>query len=144
MWEDYEYYEPFKALFHINLWLLGPNTLAPKRLRRNDSVMIRYICGTKVQDEIPSDSLLTKLGMQSFAVGGWNGMNIYIGPRPVTNLSQTYRFPNLEGQEGLEMYGINMSRLVSRKVTWLALTRKTETHGDPVLPTPMGGTRTAI
>ena len=49
--------------------LHGSETWEPKaddlqRLRRNDCAVIRWICGTKVQDELPSDSLLQKLGIK--------------------------------------------------------------------------------
>ena len=34
------------------------------RLRRNDRAMIRWICNVKAKDEVSSDSLLSKLGIQ--------------------------------------------------------------------------------
>ena len=42
------------------------NTL--NRLRRNDRAMIRWICNVKAKDEVSSDSLLTKLGIQDLDV----------------------------------------------------------------------------
>ena len=49
------------------------NTL--NRLRRNDRAMIRWICNVKAEDEVSSDSLLTKLGIQDLeAVLRTNGM----------------------------------------------------------------------
>ena len=42
----------------------GLNTLNLKRLRCNDRAMICWICGTKIQDETPSASLLKKLGIK--------------------------------------------------------------------------------
>ena len=38
------------------------------RLRRNDRAMIRWICNVKAKDEVSSDSLLTKLGIQDLDV----------------------------------------------------------------------------
>ena len=38
------------------------------RLRRNDRAMIRLICNVKAKDEVSSDSLLTKLGIQDLDV----------------------------------------------------------------------------
>ena len=53
--------------------LHAAETLAMKadtlnRLRRNDRAMIRYICNVKAKDEVSSDSLLTKLGIQDLDV----------------------------------------------------------------------------
>ena len=41
----------------------GPNASELQRLRRNDRSMVRWICGVSVQDDIPSDQLLEKLGL---------------------------------------------------------------------------------
>ena len=38
------------------------------RLRRNDRAMIRWICNVKAKDEVSSDSLLSKLGIQDLDV----------------------------------------------------------------------------
>ena len=38
------------------------------RLRRNDRAMIRWICNVKAGDEVSSDSLLSKLGLQDIDV----------------------------------------------------------------------------
>ena len=38
------------------------------RLRRNEHAMIRWICNVKAKDEVSSDSLLTKLGIQDLDV----------------------------------------------------------------------------
>ena len=59
-------------------------------------------------------------------------MAIYSRPRPVSNLSQTLWFPALESKEGLGRYGRNVVRLMSVIVAWLALTHKTEMHGEMV------------
>ena len=37
-------------------------------LRRNDRAMIRWICNVKANDEVSSDSLLSKLGLQDIDV----------------------------------------------------------------------------
>ena len=47
-------------------WAMKADTL--NRLRRNDLVMIRWICNVKAKDEVSSDSLLTKLGIQDLDV----------------------------------------------------------------------------
>ena len=47
-------------------WAIKADTL--NRLRRNDRVMIRWICNVKAKDEVSSDSLLTKLGIQDLDV----------------------------------------------------------------------------
>ena len=38
------------------------------RLRRNDRAMIRWICNVRAKDEVSSDSLLTKPGIQDLGV----------------------------------------------------------------------------
>ena len=43
-------------------WAMTAATLNP--LRRNDRAMIRWICNVKAKDEVSSDSLLSKLGIQ--------------------------------------------------------------------------------
>ena len=48
--------------------LHSAETWAMNRLRRNDCVMIRWICNVKAKDEVSSDSLLTKLGIQDLDV----------------------------------------------------------------------------
>ena len=45
---------------------MGQDTL--NHLRRNDRAMIRWICNVKAKDEVSSDSLLTKLGIQDIDV----------------------------------------------------------------------------
>ena len=52
--------------------LHGSETWAPtapdlQRLRRNDRAMIRWICGVKPHDEVPMETLYTKLGIQEVA-----------------------------------------------------------------------------
>ena len=53
--------------------LHGSETWAPtapdlQRLCRNDRVMICWICGVKPHDEVPIETLYTKLGIQDVAV----------------------------------------------------------------------------
>ena len=53
--------------------LLGSETWAPtalglQRLRRNDRAMIRWICGVKPHDEVPMETLYTKLGIREVTV----------------------------------------------------------------------------
>ena len=47
-------------------WAMKADTL--NRLRRKDRAMIRWICNVKAKDEVSSDSLLTKLGIQDLDV----------------------------------------------------------------------------
>ena len=47
-------------------WAVTAATL--NRLRRNDLAMIRWICNVKAKDEVSSDSLLSKLGIQDLDV----------------------------------------------------------------------------
>ena len=53
--------------------LYGSETWAPtapdlQRLHRNDRAMIHWICGVKPHDEVPMETLYTKLGIQEVAV----------------------------------------------------------------------------
>ena len=47
-------------------WAMKVDTL--NRLRRNDRAIIRWICNVRAKDEVSSDSLLTKLGIQDLDV----------------------------------------------------------------------------
>ena len=47
-------------------WAMKVDTL--NHLRRNDRAMIRWICNVRAKDEVSSDSLLTKLGIQDLDV----------------------------------------------------------------------------
>ena len=47
-------------------WAMKVDTL--NRLRRNDRAMNRWICNVRAKDEVSSDSLLTKLGIQDLDV----------------------------------------------------------------------------
>ena len=47
-------------------WAMTAATL--NRLRRNDLAMIRWICNVKAKDEVSSDSLLLKLGIQDLVL----------------------------------------------------------------------------
>ena len=47
-------------------WAMKVDTL--NRLRHNDRAMIRWICNVRAKDEVSSDSLLTKLGIQDLDV----------------------------------------------------------------------------
>ena len=59
-----------------------------------------------------------------------DGMAMYSGPRPVSNLPQTFLFPALKGKDDLGRHGVNVCRLTARSVAWLVLTHKTEMHGE--------------
>ena len=47
-------------------WAMKVDTL--NRLRCNDRAMIRWICNVRAKDDVSSDSLLTKLGIQDLDV----------------------------------------------------------------------------
>ena len=81
-----------------------------------------------------SRNLALRILWQYFSVGRWDGMVMWSVLGPVSDLSQTYRFPAPEGKEGLEQHGLNVSKLISMNVhmAWLALSRKTKMHGEPV------------
>ena len=53
----------------------------------------------------PPVSLLQNLALwmlwQSFAIGGSDGMDMCSVPRPLSNISQAFRFSALEGEEGI-------------------------------------------
>ena len=52
--------------------------------------------------------------------------SLWVLKHTLSNLSQTFPFLAEEGGEGIERHGLNVWRLVSIIVVWLALTRKTE------------------
>ena len=104
-----------------------PYNQALQRHIRKDCAMIRWICGIKDRDEIPSGSRLQKLGIE-------NIMSVLRFWRlsPVSNLSQTFHFSALESKGGLGKHGLNVWRPMSVRVAYLALTHWTEMHGEPV------------
>ena len=53
-------------LHAAEIWAMIAATL--NRVRRNDRVMIRWICNVKAKDEVSLDSLLSKLGIQDMDV----------------------------------------------------------------------------
>ena len=69
-----EVYKQGQQSIHYQMELLhGSETWAPtapdlKRLCRNDRAMIHWICGVKPHDEVPMETLYTKLGIQEVAV----------------------------------------------------------------------------
>ena len=58
-------------------WAMKADTL--NCLRRNERAMIRWICNVKAKDEVSSDSLLTKLGIQDLDVVLRNGRMSWFG-----------------------------------------------------------------
>ena len=78
-----------------------------------------------------SGNLALRILQQSVVVGSWDNMDMYSVPRPVSNLSQTCRFPAPEGKEGIERQDLNVSRLISLIAAWLGWTHKTEMLGEP-------------
>ena len=64
-----------------------PNDQELQRHLRKDCAMIRWICGIKDRDEIPSGSWLQKLGIENIT-----SVLRFRRLSPVSNLSQTFRF----------------------------------------------------
>ena len=65
--------------------------------------MIRWICGIKDRDEIPSGSRLQKLGNEDItSVLRLRRLSL------LSHLSQTFHFPALESKEGLGKHGLNV------------------------------------
>ena len=122
------------VMFHSSkTW--GLNTSDLEQLHHNDRAMIRWIYGTKDQDEPSSISLLQKLCIKNITAvlcSGWLRWCMYSVPRPVSKLSPTFLFLSPEGKGGLERYCLNVSILLSVNVSWLALTHRTEILGEPV------------
>ena len=67
---------------------------------------------------------------QSFAVSSSNGVDMYVVPCPISNQSQTFQFPALEGEEGQQRHGLKVWRLMSVSEAWLPLILKTEMYGE--------------
>ena len=70
-WGKFRQLLPLLTNRHLPLLIRGKvysscDTL--NRLRRNDCAMIRWICNVRAKDEVSSDSLLTKLGIQDLNV----------------------------------------------------------------------------
>ena len=76
-----------------------------KRLRHNDRAMIHWICNVKAKEEVSSDSLLTKLGIQDIDV--------------VLRTSRMRWFGNVERSTGwiAEVHKLNV---VAQKKIWQA------------------------
>ena len=84
---------PRLVVFHgSQTW--GPNNPELKQLRNNDRAMIHWICGINDRNETHSTSLLQILASRilswSSTVSHSDGMAMYSGPCPVSNLSQTF------------------------------------------------------
>ena len=113
-----------------------PNNPELQRLCRNNHVMIRWICGSKTEMKQPQlrcyKNLALRILCRSFAASDSDGMAMYSVPSPVSKLSQTSRFLALESKEGWWRHGLNVWKVRSISVTWLALTHKTEMHGESV------------
>ena len=80
-----------------------PNNQELQRHLRKDCAMIRWICGIKDRDAIPSGSRLKKLDIENIM-----SLLRFRGLSPVSNLSQTFRFPTLESKVGLGKHGLNV------------------------------------
>ena len=68
----------------------------PTGLHHVNHTMFHWICSSKDQGETTSAPLLQKIGIK---VGGWDSINMYNVPCPVSNLSQTYCFLDLQDRD---------------------------------------------
>ena len=59
---------PLFSHMQIVGFLMTVTVATLNRLRRNDRAMIRWVCNVKANDEVSSDSLLSKLGLQDIDV----------------------------------------------------------------------------
>ena len=98
-------------------------------------VLWHTIC-TKLCDETKHlqlyycKNLALRILRRSLAVGNSDGMAMYSGPRPVSNLPETLRFQARGSKERLGKHDLNAWRLIS--VAWLAFTHKAEMLGESV------------
>ena len=138
--------------------LHGSDTWRPKepelqQFCRNDRAMICWICGIKDSGETSSASLLHKLDIDAITSVlrcwrlRWNGH----GLRPVSNLSQTFRFSALERVEGPGRHGLNVWMTTDDNKCGLAGVdsfdrdaRRAGVRHSLVLQTPEKGIRTAL
>ena len=79
-----------------------------------------------------SKNLALRILRRSIPVNNPDGMAMCSRPRPVSNLSQTFWFPAQESMGGLGGCGLNVWRLMSVTVAWMALTHRTEISWEPV------------
>ena len=92
---------PSDMLYGRETW--GPNTFDPWLLCQDDCTMICWICGTKnPQLQYYTNWALTIL-QQSFTVNSFNGMDMYNMSRPESNMSQTFQFSLLKGEDGAQI-----------------------------------------
>ena len=112
----------------------GPNAPELQRLRRNNLAMIRWICGTKDRDEIPSYQLRLKLDIGDIVTVLRNRRLRWAGHvRRATSCIRRVadrEFLAAENEDGLRRPG----RIVLQRI-WLivacpALTRWIGTHGE--------------
>ena len=85
-------------------WAMKADTL--NRLQRNDGAMICWICNVKAKDEVSSDSLLTKLGIQDLDVVLHNGrMRLFGHVEHSTGWISEVRKLNVVAQKDLAGHG---------------------------------------
>ena len=87
-------------------------------------------------------NLASRTWHRFFAVGDSYGMVSFNGPRPVSNLSQTFHYPAPERKEGLISHDIDTCGLASINPLDRDAWRAGVWH-SPVLRTPLNGTRRA-
>jgi len=82
----------------------APNASDLQQLRRNDRAMIRWICGTKLEDEISSAVLHQKLDLDEITVvlGILGGTGTYSAPLSASTPSRDWGFqaPEIVGGQG--------------------------------------------
>ena len=87
----------------------GPNSPELQRLHRNDRAMIRWICGIKDSDKIPSASLLQKLGIKDItSLLCCRRRRWYSHVQRATSCIKSQTFLALKRKEGLERHGLKV------------------------------------
>ena len=76
-------------------------------------------------------NLALRMLRRPFAVGDSDGMAIQWFKSCINSITN-FPFTGIKNKEGLGRHGLNMWRLVSMSLTCVALTHKTEMHGEPV------------
>ena len=101
-----------------------------KWICRNDWVMSRWICGTKDRDETLSASLQSKLGIEVITrvLRSQRARSYSHTQQAVSCIksSTNFQIPALESMKCLDGRDLNIWRLMSAIVTWMAM------HGEPV------------
>ena len=130
---------------YLSPWICGklyeacicPNYQELQWHLHKDCAMIRWICGIKDRDEIPSGSRLQKLGTENIT-----SVLRFRPLSPVSNISQTFRFQALKSKGGLGKH-VSKCGLAGIDPLNRAAWRARVQH-NLLLPTPLNGTWTTF